>query len=405
MVRNKDVQVEWPSIELVPSKNVQAGPNFTEQVQVQDEHIQDAPPGQSPNQPVQAEEVSTKEVHDVNVQAVHAPFEPLQIQAPPAEQTSTLNTQSEGGPTNSIQVDNVPTETIEVEHSRQSESEGTASILGEVRACTEERNTAKKLKSRDWYDGIDPRTMITDDERHLQFGLPSSKKRTATNAFPSYATDGSVASRATKAAKTSRKKSTKQPKPVLDEAGKAEVARRRKEQQKVYRKKHTEKKRADKLAQQHERLSSISTTSSQSQSNTECNDVSSEEEASQSSAIPEGEERASSPIQTWEGMDSLGVPEDMEMDSSIRNGADIPWATYADELVIEDPDEDSDSDSDNDNDKDNEEKDDSDAVLASELDKAIKEKTNADQIAPTHQATAATTDRYESSESEESEEE
>ena len=356
-MRNKDVQVERPSNELVPNENVQAGQNSTDHVQVRDEHIQDAPPGQSPNQPVQAEEVSTKEVHDEhvqaevvspkemhdeNVQAMYAPFEPLQVQEAPAEQNSNLNTRSEGGPTNPIQVDDVPGEIVDVDQSRESESEGTESILGEVRACIEERNTAKKLKSRDWYDGIDPRTMKTDDERHLQFGLPSSKKRTATNAFTSYATDGSVAPRATKAAKTSRKRSTKQPKPVLDEAGKAEVARRRKEQQKAYRKKHAEKKKAEKLAQQHERASSISTMSSQSQSNEESNNVSSED--------------------------------DNENEDENENNN-------------------------------NESLDDSDAVLATELDKAIKDMAAADQIPPTHEPTATTAERYVDSESEESEEE
>ncbi|KAL2041063.1 hypothetical protein N7G274_006007 [Stereocaulon virgatum] len=399
MVRNEDVQVERPSNGLAPNENVQAEQNSTEQVQVQDGHIQDAPPGQSLNQPVQAEGVSTKEVHDENVQAVHAPLEPLQVQEAPAEQNSNLNTQFEGGPTNPIQVDDVPAEIVDVGHSRESGSEGTASILGEVRACIEEQSTATKLKSRDWYDGIDPRTMITDDERHLQFGLPSSKKRTATDAFSSDAADDSVASCATKVAKTPKKKSTKKPKPVLDEAGKAEIARQRKEKQKAYRKKHAEKKKAEKLTQQHERSSSIPTMSSQSQSNVEYNKISSEEEASRSSAMQDGEEEASVSIQTWEGMDSLEVLEDMENgSSSIASGAAIPGNTYTDDLIIVDPDEDEDKDKE-------EEVDDSDAALASELDKAIKDMTAADKVAPTHQPTAATTDLYESSESEESEEE
>lgn len=348
--RNRVVQAENESTESAPNQNVQARQVPIEQVQHQDEQARKAPPEQSPNQnvqdqesrleqvsndkmqaiqeqseQVQLEKASVKEVPNDKVQAVQAPFEQLQAQEAPAKQTLNQSLQSEGGPTNQVRMDNVQVEIVDVDHSAEDNSEETRSILEEVRASIEAKKNADK-KRLDWYDGIDPGTMTTDGERKLQFGLPSAKKRTAATAFRPLATDGSIAPRPTKVARMSRKKTTKQPKQMLDEAGRAEVARQKKEQAKINRKTYTDKKKVEKLLQQCDRASSTSTSSSQPQKTVHGDNLPSPDEPSQSSPTQNGEDIELSSIQTGADMES----------SPRLNGEDIPWNAYLNEPVGED---------------------------------------------------------------------
>ncbi|KAK3170991.1 hypothetical protein OEA41_003075 [Lepraria neglecta] len=349
-VRNRIIQAEKESTESAPNQNVQARQVPIEQVQHQDEQVPKATPEQSSNQnvqdqeprleqvpndkvqavqepseQVQVEKASVKEVPNDKVQAVQAPFEQLQAQEAPAKQALNQTLQSEGGSTNQVRLDNVQIEIIDVDHSPEDNSEEIPSILEEVRASIEAEKNADK-KRLDWYDGIDPGTMTTDEERKLQFGLPSAKKRTAATAFRPLVTDSSIAPRPTKVARTPGKKATKQPKQILDEAGRAEVARQKKEQAKINHKMYTDKKKAEKLLQQRDRASSTSTSSSQPRKTVHGENLPSLDEPSQSSPTQNGEDIELSPIQIGADMES----------SPILNAEDTPWNACLNEPVGED---------------------------------------------------------------------
>lgn len=113
---------------------------------------------------------------------------------------------------------------------------------------------------------------------------------------------------------------------MLDEAGRAEVARQKKEQAKINRKTYTDKKKVEKLLQQCDRASSTSTSSSQPQKTVHGDNLPSPDESSQSSPTQNGEDIELSSVQTGADMES----------SPRLNGEDIPWNAYLNEPVGED---------------------------------------------------------------------